>query len=207
MPLTHVFFDIGGVLGTNGWSTAQRDAAMQHFGIEPELEARHDAVAEAFETGRLTLDGYLDTVVFDRPRPFSRADFEAFMLDQSTPYRPVLDAVRTLHARYPAVRLGTMNNESERLNRYRIETFGLIGLMDVFASSCWLGAVKPNPDFYVRALGVAGADAATSLFFDDRAANVDAARGVGLDAVRFDAANAPLSVLVDALAFRGLHIG
>ncbi|MCA0269189.1 MAG: HAD-IA family hydrolase [Bacteroidetes bacterium] len=204
MPLTHVFFDIGGVLGTNGWSAAQRTAAMQRFGIEPEMETRHLAVTVAFESGQLTLDAYLDAVVFDRPRAFSRADFEAFVLAQSAPFRPVLDVVRSLRQRYPDLRLGTMNNESDRLNRHRIETFGLTGLMDVFASSCWLGAVKPDPVFFRRALGVAGADAAHSLFFDDREVNVEAARSVGLDAVRFDAANVPLAVLTEALAARGL---
>lgn len=206
MPLTHVFFDIGGVLGTNGWSTAQREAAMQRFGLEPAMEDRHDAVAVDFESGRTTLGDYLDAVVFDRPRAFSRADFEAFMLDQSTPFRPVIDVVRALRQRYPTLRIGTMNNESERLNRYRIEAFGLIGLMDVFASSCWLGAVKPDAAFFHHALGVAGAKASSSLFFDDREGNVEAAQSAGLDAVRFDASNAPLSVLTDALAERGLPV-
>ncbi len=34
MPLTHVFFDIGGVLATNGWDREQRARALQKFGIE-----------------------------------------------------------------------------------------------------------------------------------------------------------------------------
>lgn len=203
---THVFFDIGGVLGTNGWSTAQREAARVHFGLDAAMEARHDALSEALEAGQIGLDAYLDAVVFDRPRAFSHEAFEAFMRAQSTPFAPVIDVVRALRALHPGVRVCTMNNESERLNRHRIAAFGLGGLIDTFGSSCWLGAVKPDPRFYRRALGVAGAEAGRSLFFDDRAVNVEAACVFGIDAVRFDAANAPLSVLTDALAARGLAV-
>jgi hypothetical protein len=34
MSITHLFFDIGGVLGTNGWSTPQRRRAIERFGLD-----------------------------------------------------------------------------------------------------------------------------------------------------------------------------
>ena len=40
MPPTHVFFDIGGVLGTNGWDTEQRASAAAEFGLDGEFDAR-----------------------------------------------------------------------------------------------------------------------------------------------------------------------
>ena len=39
------------------------------------------------EMGRMTLDEYLRTAVFTRPRPFSLAEFKACMLAQSAPFQ------------------------------------------------------------------------------------------------------------------------
>ena len=43
-PVTHVFFDIGGVLGTNGWDREQRSAANARFGLGQEFESRHGEI-------------------------------------------------------------------------------------------------------------------------------------------------------------------
>ena len=38
-----VLFDIGGVLGTNGWDREQRAAAIEHFGLDAEdFQYRHE---------------------------------------------------------------------------------------------------------------------------------------------------------------------
>ena len=40
--ITHLFFDIGGVLGTDGWDSKQRAAATERFGIDlAEFAERH----------------------------------------------------------------------------------------------------------------------------------------------------------------------
>ena len=52
----------------------------------------------------------------------------------------------------------TLNNESDELNRYRIEKFGLVADLRAFFSSCWLGVRKPMRKFYERGLGMAQAD-------------------------------------------------
>ena len=86
MPLTHVFFDIGGVLGTNGWDREQRSRALEKFGVEDEeFEHRHHQVVSEFETGAMSLEEYLDVTVFHTPRLFSREDFELYMLSLSEP--------------------------------------------------------------------------------------------------------------------------
>ena len=86
MSLTHVFFDIGGVLGTNGWDREQRARALQKFGVEDEdFEHRHHQVVSEFETGAMSLEEYLDVTVFYTPRLFSREDFELYMLSLSEP--------------------------------------------------------------------------------------------------------------------------
>ncbi len=88
--ITHLFFDIGGVLGTNGWDHEQRYVALDRFGIERgDFEDRHKAIVASLETGRITLDEYLATTVFSQPRDFTPDAFKAFMRYRSAKGRDV----------------------------------------------------------------------------------------------------------------------
>ena len=189
-----VFFDIGGVCLTNGWGADARAAAARHFGLEAdrgEVEARHAEVVEAFERGEVSLDEYLDRVVFYRSRPFERDAFVRFMYAQSRPDESVLGLVRTL-ASTQTYRLAAINNESRELNRYRIDTFGLAAIFRAFFSSCYVGVSKPDARIYAIALDVMQADPAASLFVDDRDENVAAARAVGMRTIHMtDAGRLP----------------
>ncbi|MFL5897339.1 MAG: HAD family hydrolase [Solirubrobacterales bacterium] len=187
--ITHVFFDIGGVLGSNGWDREQRQRAVAHFHLDDEFERRHEEVVGEWETGRISLDEYLESVVFFRPRKFCPGDFTAFMLEQSTPDVEAIDVVRDL-ARERRVRLLTLNNEAEALNRHRIETFGLRDLFEAFLSSCWLGVRKPSRAIFERALGIAGVEPRAALFVDDREQNLAPAHTLGFETFLFTGAAA-----------------
>lgn len=183
--IKHIFFDIGGVLGSNGWDHEQRERAIQRFDLNPEdFEWRHKEVVSGFEEGRITLDEYLDIAVFHTARSFSREEFTEFMRSQSIPDEATIGIARRL-SRQAGFTLMTMNNESEELNRYRIEKFGISQIFEAFLSSCWLGVRKPLRRFYHRGLGIADADASTSLFIDDRPQNLLSASTVGLNVIHF----------------------
>lgn len=198
-PPTHVFFDIGGVLGTNGWDTEQRASAAAEFGLDGEFDARHREIAGDWELGRLTADEYLDIAVFYEPRPFSREAFHAWMREQSRPFEESIELARRLAGkRGPA--LFTLNNESAELNQHRIEKFGLADIFDAFFSSCWLGVRKPTPRIYTVALAAAQAPPAQTLFIDDRAQNLDPAAARGMRTILY---RSPLQ-LEEALGREGL---
>jgi putative hydrolase of the HAD superfamily len=184
---THLFFDIGGVLGTNGWDSGDRAAARQQFGIEEDMEARHDEVLGDWETGQLDFDEYLDVTVFYRQRDFSREAFVAYMLARSKPDQDAIALVQRLHqsGRFTMM---TMNNESELLNLHRITAFGLRPYFAAFLSSCWLGVRKPARRFFERGLALAQADPARSLFVDDRPQNLAPAAALGMQTVHFTGA-------------------
>ena len=148
MSLTHIFFDIGGVLGTNGWDREQRARALQKFGIEDDdFEHRHHQVVSEFETGAMSLEEYLDVTVFYAPRLFSREDFELYMLGLSEPNPYTIEIAKHVAAT-GRVRVMTMNNESAVLNVYRIDRFALQPIVSAFLSSCWLGVRKPSRVFF-----------------------------------------------------------
>ena len=185
MPLSHLFFDVGGVLGNNGWDREQRAAAGRQFGLDvDELEELHGESIAMLEQGRMTLDEYLRTTVFYRPRPFDLAAFKAYMLAQSAPFPDTIDLARAL-ARTGRYRLMTINNESDELNRYRLERFGLRGIFIAFFSSCWLGVLKPARRIYEVALAISQAVPEDSVFIDDRERNLEPARTLGMQIIRF----------------------
>ena len=201
MTVTHLFFDIGGVLGSNGWDREQRAAAVQHFGLDPaELEDRHRDVIGMLEEGRMTLDDYLRSAVFNRPRAFGPDEFKAYMLAQSTPFPESIEVARSL-ARTGHYRLMTLNNESAELNRHRLVQFGLRDIFVAFFSSCWLGVMKPARRIYEVALAMSQAEPERSVFVDDRERNLEPARGLGMRAIRFT----DVARLRQDLAALGVH--
>ena len=186
--IRHVFFDIGGVLGSNGWDREQRDRAVERFKLDPQdFQCRHEEIVSEWEEGRITIDEYLYITVFWAPRNFSREEFIDFMYSQSVPDEGVVSIARALtgHARYT---LMTLNNEADELNRHRIEKFGISEIFEAFLSSCWLGVRKPTRKFYERGLGIAQARPASSLFIDDRQQNITTASALGMNVVLFTSA-------------------
>ena len=198
MYLTHVFFDIGGVLGTNGWDREQRAQALQRFSLEEdEFEHRHHQVVSEFETGAMSLEEYLDVTVYHTARLFSREDFELFRLGLSEPNPYTLEIVKHI-ANSGRVRLMTMNNESAVLNAYRIERFGLTSYFSAFLSSCWLGVRKPSRAFFERGIAIAQAEAGRSLLVDDRDQNLAPAAALGMHTVRYSDPESLARALADA---------
>lgn len=192
--INQLFFDIGGVLGSNGWDREQRAEAVARFGLDAEdFQYRHEETVGAFESGQISLDEYLDVTVFWRERDFSRDEFRTFMFSLSTPSPGSLDVVRRLRqnirGRPARVRMATLNNESRELNEHRIRVFGLCELFDVFFSSCWLGVRKPTRQIYEHVLGMTQANPASSVFVDDREQNLAPARALGMKTILYTSAD------------------
>jgi len=185
-PFDVILFDVGGVLLTNGWDHAERAAAMDRFQLDrPSFEARHLAVSDAWERGEISGKAYLDAVVFNEPRSFSRGEFFSFLLAQSRPLPDgALGILKELAASNQCL-LGALNNEARETNEYRFREFGLRGLFRVALSSCYLGLRKPEPAMYRRALDILGAPAERILFIDDRPENAAAAAAAGMKSIVF----------------------
>lgn len=180
-----MFFDVGGVLGTNGWDHEQRAAAATAFSLDPgDLSKRHDAVVGVWEAGGMSLDQYLDHTVFCRERPFTREAFRAFMLSQSRAFPETIAVARDLAAtgRY---RLMTINNESAELNTHRVQAFGLVDIFVAFFTSCWLGVLKPAREIFERALVMSQAEPVAAVFIDDREHNLTTAGLVGMHTILY----------------------
>lgn len=178
-----LFSDIGGVLLTNGWGHESRQAAALKFGIDyNEMDILHDFIFNVYEMGKISLDVYLDTVVFNHPRNFSRDEFKEFMFQQSLELPGTLSWIIEWKKKNPMIKTISINNEPKELNEYRIEKYKLHNFFDAFVSSCEVGMRKPDPGIFRLALGIAQAKPHECLYFDDRIMLVEAAKKEGIHA-------------------------
>jgi putative hydrolase of the HAD superfamily len=181
--ITTLFWDIGGVILTNGWDRESRKEAAATFRLDwEEFQDRHDLSFPAFDTGHITLNEYLDRTLFYRARPFTREEFTAFMFAQSKEYpevRAILDQVTASRKCF----VGAINNEPLELNQYRIEAFQLRRNFLVFFSSCYVRSRKPEEAIFRVALEVTQRPPEQCLFIDDRALNLESPRRLGMNTI------------------------
>jgi len=183
--ITAMFWDVGGVLLSNGWDRPTRQLACERFHIDwDDFQDRHELLISKFETGRLSLDQYLQRTVFYRTRPFSLQEFKDHIFSQSTPNQESLSLLQQISGR-GCYLLGTINNESRELNEFRIQKFGLAKYFTLFVTSCYIGLRKPDEAIYRRALELTQRSPGECLFIDDRSLNVEIAAQVGLHAICF----------------------
>ena len=183
--VTALFWDVGGVVLTNGWDRTSRAAAAKTFGIDwEEFQDRHELAFPAFETGRITLDTYLQRTIFYRKRSFTREEFTSFIYAQSQEL-PESRAVLSDVAAAGKYLLATINNEPLEINERRIQQFQLRREFKAFFSSCYLGVRKPDEGIYKLALEVTQRDPGESLFIDDRELNLECAKQLGMGTIHF----------------------
>lgn len=181
-----ILFDVGGVMLTNGWDHLERAAVLKQFGLDrAAFEALHPEPYDALERDTIDMYAYLDATVFHEPRSFTADDFIAAMKAQSVPIPSnAMGILREISASCKWL-VGVLNNESRLLHEYRMEKYGLEPALDIQLSSCYLGMRKPDADIYRRAIDIVGRPANRILFIDDRAANAQAARDAGMNAIQF----------------------
>jgi putative hydrolase of the HAD superfamily len=186
MPhITTLFWDIGGVILTNGWDRNSRKAAADAFHLDyEEFQDRHDLTFPAFDAGQISLNEYLDRTLFYRPRKFTREEFTAFMFAQSKEFlasRAILDACANSSKYF----VGAINNEPLELNQYRIEAFNLRKSFQVFFSSCFVHSRKPEEGIFRVALAVTQRAPENCVFIDDRPLNLESPRRLGFSVIHY----------------------
>jgi putative hydrolase of the HAD superfamily len=183
IPITTLFLDIGGVLLTNGWDHHARKRAAANFKLElVEMEDRHHLTFDTFEEGKLTLEEYLDRVVFYQKQPFTRAQFRKFMFAQSKPYAKMIELVRWLKTRY-GLKIVVVSNEARELNSHRIRKFKLDGFVDFFISSCFVHLRKPDADIFRLALDIAQVPASQIVYIENTPMFVQIAEGLRIRSI------------------------
>jgi len=181
--ITTLFLDIGGVLLTDGWGHRFRARAAKTFDLDPkEMEKRHSQAFDTYELDKLTIEEYLNRVVFYQKRMFTPAQFQKFMFEQSKPYPKMIELIRRLKAQY-GLKIVVVSNEGRELNAHRIQKFKIDGFVDFFVSSCFVRLRKPDADIFQLALDVAQAPIRQVLYIENTPMFVQIAEGLGIQSI------------------------
>jgi FMN phosphatase YigB (HAD superfamily) len=196
-----IFWDIGGVLLTNGWDRNQRARVLGGLGVDlVDYESRHDAANYRWERGLSTAEDFFRETVFTEPRSFTFAELWPKVCGESRVlHQECFDILGALAAD-ERFHVATLNNESRELNDYRLQTFQLRGYFNYFICSGYVHEMKPNPGIYRSAIDISGYAPERALFIDDKPENCEAAISLGMQAIWFQS---PLQ-LRQELAQRGI---
>jgi putative hydrolase of the HAD superfamily len=181
--ISTLFLDIGGVLLTDGWDRYSRKESAKTFSLDlNDMEERHHLNFETYEVGKMTLDEYLDRVIFYKTRNFSNGEFKTFMYQQSRSYPKMIELIVHLKKEY-GLKVGVISNEGRELNDYRIKKFKLNDFIDFFISSSFVNLRKPDSDIFRMALDIAQVNAGESIYVDDQPMFVKIAEGFGMNGI------------------------
>lgn len=195
---TTLFLDIGGVLLSNGWDRYARARAAELFHLEfDEMNERHHLTFNIYEEGKLTLDDYLERVVFFRERSFPREAFKQFMLDQSVVLPGMIELIGRIKQRN-GLKTVAVSNEGRELTMHRVQTFHLDSVIDFFVSSCFVHFRKPDHDMYRIALDAAQVNPSQVLYLDDRPLFIEVARGLGIRGIEHQTLEKTKAAFADA---------
>lgn len=186
MAVRNVIFDFGGVLVT--WRPQE---IIDSFYADPAL--RESVRVHAFqhedwlEMDRGTLDEA--TVVrrfaarMRRPEAELRALFD-HLRASLVPIAPTVALLEELRGR--GYKLYGLSNMSESIFAYLRGRYSFFGWFDGIVVSAAVKMVKPEPGIYEHLRKHHALDFAESVYLDDMPANVEAARRLGLPAIRFE---------------------
>lgn len=178
-PATLVF-DVGLVLIDADY--APFVAFMRAHGAEvagmDELCARVDL--DAHERGEVDADAFLERLAALAPH---RPDPGALKAHWNAFYTPVPDMIALVRASMADYRVHLLSNMGELHWHHLEEAFGIPSLGHGALASYTVGVLKPEPGIYAAAEQRFGLEPARTIFIDDRAVNVAAARARGWAAI------------------------
>jgi glucose-1-phosphatase len=177
-----LLFDLGGVLvefaGPKELGQHLRWPSTPETILTRWTECPH---TDAFERGTLTPDEWAERFIHDWDVDLTPG---AFLARFTTWSRRVLPGARELleelRKRY---RLGALSNSNELHWARNTNELKIIELFEFAISSHQVGLCKPHPDIYKVAIDRARVSSPEAIvFFDDLAANVEAAKSAGMRA-------------------------
>lgn len=179
--MKNIVFDLGGVLFARDKHKCSpefidffrfiRTDPMPDFWVE-------------YDRGTLTLDQVVDALcALHGCTPEVARAYVREAIDRQEPVRATERLVGEL--KQAGYRLYVLSNMSREFIDF-LRRADVYALFDGEVVSCEEGTVKPEPRIYRILLDRYGLDPAETLFIDDRAANIAAAREAGIDGFLFD---------------------
>jgi putative hydrolase of the HAD superfamily len=195
-----LLFDLGNVLiYFSHQRMMQQVATLLGVGIDALKQLFfHEGLLARYETGQLVTDQLvieLNRIARQRADPAAIRTAASDIFWRNESIEPVID--RLAASGRPLI---MVSNTSEVHRQWVDERFAIVRHFQRRALSYEVGAVKPDPRIFQRAVELAGVPAQECFFTDDTPAYVEAARALGLDAHVYT----DTPTLVEVLASRGV---
>lgn len=188
-----LILDYGNVLSRVQDQTWMDEAARRLGADATAFRAAYWQHRHAYDDGLSAADYWRRVVTAARAAaPLAPGDVAALIASDAASWSVYHDEVWALAARFRAAggRTALLSNSGpEVMARVRAE-HPLEARFDVVVISCEVGLAKPDPRIFRLCLERLGLSAGATLFVDDRADNVEAAAGVGLQTLRFEGPDA-----------------
>jgi putative hydrolase of the HAD superfamily len=206
-PYDAVLCDIDGVL--RHWPAA--DALERDHGLPAGALAAAAFASSRLQpaiTGEITDEQWRSTVQAELTTVCGSVDRARLAVAGWSDLTPSVDqeVVSLLAGAREVAPLALVSNATTRLE-WDLARQGLDGLADVVVNTARIGVAKPDPRVYLIAAERVGAPAHRCLFIDDTAANVAAAREVGMTALHYQRPADLREALSPLLAARGARRG
>ncbi|MDR3577090.1 MAG: HAD-IA family hydrolase [Anaerolineaceae bacterium] len=182
--ITALFLDVGGVLLANAWDTRIRRNACEAFNLDFEdMNERHHLSFDTYELGKLSLEEYLNRVIFYREQTFSRQTFKNYMFAQAKPNPDMISFISQLKEKYH-LKIAVVSNEGRELMVDRIQRYHLDRFVDFFIASSFVHYRKPDQDIYNIALDIAQVSRPQIVYIEDRPLFVEVARSLDIHTIQ-----------------------
>ena len=192
-----VIFDLGNVLLAFDESRAVKRLGARTGRTPQQIYeyARGTPHVTELALGKVTKLRFFHTVAKDLAFDGTYEEFALIWSDIFTPIEPMMALAESLKNRLP--RLILSNTNAIHMD-YVFEQYPLLRDFDAHVLSHEVGLLKPDSAIFQHALRTSGLTAARTVFLDDIAANAEAARQAGMQAIHFrnpDQARAELTKL------------
>ena len=197
-----VIFDLDGVI--RDWNDEDLGLMESSFGLEPGeiLATAFDGdLGHAAVTGALTYREWMDEIrerVIGAHGPHVAGALDEWEANVGHVDTEMLEVLRAVRRHCPAA---VLSNGTTRLRR-DLHALDLHDEFDTIFNTAELSVAKPDPAVFRLVLDRLGAAPEATLFIDDLAPNVDAARGVGLTAHQHTGSEGT----VEFLRAHGVHV-
>ncbi len=195
-----IFFDLGNVLAPFDFTRAfaSLEAASPLSILEMRERLKTTTLINDYECGRITDEAFVDAMRSTLQLDVTFEQFDViwnsiFLPPTLVPESLLLD----LRERYTLLLLSNTNGLHFR---FLEKHYPHVAHFHHLVLSHEVGAEKPDPAIYLRALETAGVAPGEAFFTDDLQPNIDAARALGIDAEQF----VGVPALEDHLRGRGI---
>jgi putative hydrolase of the HAD superfamily len=199
--------DFGGVLTSplqEGFLAYQQESGVSLEALGTAMarsaEEHGDHPLFVLERGEITEVEFRERIERHLEDGFDLGRLRSLYFERLQPNRPMIDFIRDLRGRGVRAALLT-NNVREWEPLWRSKLPEIDELFELVVDSAFVGLRKPDPAIFNLTLDrLGGVEPGRCVFVDDLDVNCDAARALGMAAVRFEAAAQAIPEIESALS-------